>query len=142
MTSRFYAPTGERMENPNPTYLRDRILNEGPDYWNTGSGDGGLDFRQGAGKTNLQLIFDESYGFNLVYTQLDGRRFVSIGPGDYEHVVSLYVGGNPVRLPSKFFVDKDLAWGAVAEFLRTGGKSSKVTWANDDELNWDYGIPN
>ncbi len=135
----FSAPSGEVLENPELSDIKKLILTKGERYWNTGSGDGGFDFYYETGNANLQLIFDKKWGFYLLYRGADKKSYTSFGPGDFDHTVSPGVGGDPLLLPTKFFVPRERAWEAVEEFCKSGQKSAKITWMDNAKVKWNYG---
>ena len=49
----------------------------------------------------------------------DGEELV-LGVEDDHHDITVYPGGDPWTLSSRYFVPGEVAWAAVEEFCRTG----------------------
>lgn len=135
----FWTPEGDEIENPTPEYLKEKILQADEYYWSIGSGQGWITFRTPDKSTKLVITFDPTNGFCLEYRSTKEPSHVSIGQGDFEHTVSPQVGGDPWLLPTKFFVSRKDAWQALSEFLMTGERTSKINWAVQKEIDWQYG---
>jgi len=48
-------------------------------------------------------------------------------PSD-EQIVELKEGGNVLRIPKSYFVQFDVAWPAIAEFMKTGKPLPDAQW--------------
>lgn len=125
----FNTPLGPDQANPSPESLRDLVLRAGDDFWAAGSGQAALDVtgEQGA---RLLLMGRAAAGFFLVYESRNDS-LCSINPSagaDSQQVVEIHVGGEPMQVPLRNFVDKELAWKVVADFLRDAQRSSKIEW--------------
>lgn len=47
---------------------------------------------------------------------------------DSDPTVEIYVGGEPLQVPRRNFVDRELAWEVIADFLRDAKRSRKIEW--------------
>lgn len=135
----FSPPDGDEVTNPDKKWLRDLVLNKGEDFWNAGAGQGSLKFSGPDGTVELLLTMEQSLGFYLEYIDQNSVYYVSLGNGSFEDTVTVYVGGDPLVLPSAFFVSREVAWTAVEEFCNTGQRSDALTWKDRSEVNWHYG---
>ena len=138
---RFLSPSGEDIDDPEISGLRELVLTRGEEYWNVGSGEAGIDRIKNGELTRLRLIFHKGLGFYIVYLDPVGNRFVSLGPGSFQQVVAPPVGGDPLYLPAKFFVSRPAAWDVIEVFCESGRRSSRVSWANSEELDWHHPAP-
>jgi hypothetical protein len=92
--------------NPQLNWLKKLVLKEGRTYWNAGAGQGSLT-RQEEGKTEiLVLTMAPKLGFYLQFSIDDEVSYDSIGEGNFEESVTVYVGGDPWILTTAFFVPK------------------------------------
>jgi hypothetical protein len=137
----FSPPNGDFLTSPDMAWLKHLVLKEGPDYWNAGAGQAAIWFGKGKRRPELDLTFDKSFGFSLQHIDAKSVHYVSLGKGDFAHAVTVYVCGDPLVLPSAFFIPRRLAWIAVEEFCRTGLRSANIRWGKRSEQNWHYGHP-
>lgn len=93
----FSPPDGDVIVDPDIKLLRKLVLTGGEDYWNAGAGQGSLKYVGANGKTELLLAFHKTCGFYLEYIDMNDVYYVSLGGGDFDHAVSVYVGGNPLE---------------------------------------------
>ena len=140
-TLRFLPPIGDDIDLKDLDKVRDLVFHRGEEYWNSGSGEAGLDRTERNETAKLRLVFDKSLGFYIVYIDQKGERFTSLGTGVPARIVSPFVGGDPLPLPSKFFVPIELAWRVIEEFCNTGNRSSQISWLVSKDLNWNFGTP-
>jgi hypothetical protein len=138
-TEFFSPPDGAFVANPNAEWLEDLILNVGEDYWNAGAGQASLKREDDGSNVELLLTLVPMRGFYLEYIDSNNNYFVSLGDGTFDETATVYVGGDPVVLPTALLVAKELAAAAVEEFCRTGERSSAVRWKLRRDLNWHYG---
>ncbi len=82
---------------------------------------------------------EQSLGFYLEYIDQHSVFYVSLGNGNFEDTVTVYVGGEPLVLPLAFFVSREAASAAVEEFCNTGQRSDVLIWKDRNEVNWYYG---
>ena len=47
---------------------------------------------------------------------------------DSQQIVEIHVGGEPMQAPRKNFLDKELAWNVIADFLRDAKRSRRIEW--------------
>jgi hypothetical protein len=136
----FLPPIGDDIAGPPLSTLKDLVFDAGEVYWNSGSGEAGLNYVEAGEITKLRMIFDKNFGFYLVYIDAQGGRFTSLGPGDFEKIATPFVGGDPIRVPSRFFLPVDSAWTVIKEFCETGQKSSRTAWLRAKDLDWGFSI--
>jgi hypothetical protein len=137
----FSPPDGDTLTNPDRDWLKKLVVEPSRNYWNSGAGQASLKWHGDNGATELLLVFDQDHGFSLEYIDQNKVYYVPLGDGDFDHTVKVYVGGEPVVLPTKFFVSKERTWVAVEQFLKDGNRSNDLNWARRSELKWHYGYP-
>jgi hypothetical protein len=125
----FNTPLGRDQLNPSPESLRDLVLRGGDDFWAAGSGQAALE-ATGEESARLLLTGRDAAGFFLVH-EFRNDSFCSGNPSvaaDSQRIVEIHVGGEPMQVPLKNFVDRELAWEVIADFLRDGKRSRKIEW--------------
>jgi hypothetical protein len=125
----FNTPMGPDRVNPSPEFLRDLVLRGGDDFWTAGSGQAALDHKGEEGGRLLVMGLDAA-GFFLVHESGKDSycsRNPSVAP-DSDPTVEIYVGGEPLQVPRRNFVDRELAWEVIADFLRDAKRSRKIEW--------------
>lgn len=135
----FSPPDGEIVMNPELDQLRDLIMNKGEDYWNAGAGQASLKRHQNGATIELLLMMEPSLGFYLEYIDPQNVYYVSLGEGSFDKTATIYIGGDPVLLPTVFFVPRESACAAVEELYRTGQRSERINWKRRSEVSWHYG---
>jgi hypothetical protein len=141
----YVSPEGEITHNPNLEDLCKLILSSEENYWCTGSGQGYLTWyeKEDIPLVYLSLTFNNKYGFWLQHgdKRILDYSHTSLGDGDFNHenAVEVYICGDPLLLPSAFFISSVQACLAVKEFGITGNKSEAVKWGVEGEEGWDYG---
>ena len=134
----FTSPAdGDMIADPGLQMLRILFLYVGPEFWNSGSGDSCIDFYDEKKEAALEILFDNPNGFYLRY-KAKGQDFHSSNDSDFSVVTKIYVGGNPLILPVKFFIDRGKAFDAVHYFCQTGDRINTVPWIEDDKIEWDW----
>lgn len=134
----FTSPAdGDIIIDPNLSMLRILFLYVGSDFWNSGSGDSCIDFYDGDKETQLEVLFSEPHGFYLRY-KAKGQDFHTANTDDLSEVTKIYVCGNPLVLPVKFFVDRERVFDAVHYFCETGERTDAVTWIEDDVVSREW----
>jgi hypothetical protein len=126
----FVTPMGPHQVNPSPESLRDLVLRGGDDFWAAGSGDAALEVTGQESSGRLLLMGLDGPGFFLIHESLNDS-FCSRNPSataNGHHIVEVYVGGEPMAVPLKNFVDKELAWKVIADFLRDAKRSPLIEW--------------
>jgi hypothetical protein len=136
----YCAPSGEAIENPSLEFLRELIFKERSDYWEIGSGDASLQYRDGKRESIMALMFSPEHGFHLQHSQqmMPLEYFVPSSGDELKPITTVVVGAEPMKLPVAFFLSRELAWVAVEEFYRTGNRTPKVKWVMLDEQVWDF----
>jgi hypothetical protein len=125
----FNTPLGRDQVNPSPESLRDLVLRGGDDFWAAGSGQAALEVTGEEG-ARLLLMGRDAAGFFLVHESRNDS-FCSSNPSvaaDSEQIVEIHVGGEPMRVLLKNFLDKELAWNVIADFLRDAKRSRRIEW--------------
>jgi hypothetical protein len=136
-TEFFSPPDGDIIANPDILFLRILFLYVDQEYWNSGSGDSYIDYKDEHKSSRLQILFSHEFGFYLRY-QSWGKDLHSLNNGDYSKITEVYVGGNPIVLPVKFFIDRESAFEAVELFCETGEHSPLIEWGADGDIEWDW----
>ncbi len=143
----YLSPDGEVIENPDFETLAQLILTPDKDYWCNESGQGSLNWysNEKMPLALLLLTFSSKYGFYVEY--IDKRikydSYIALGEGDltHENATEVFICGEPLLLPSVFFISADQVCLAVNEFLRSGDKANGIKWVKESSLGWDYGDP-
>jgi hypothetical protein len=121
----FIPPQGEQVEEPFARYLRRLILKEPGAWWETGSGDAAIQYRNRYGVVQSQLIFvlREPHGVHIGYhgpdepvQRLVKTRSVKKALPD----IQITLGGAPWDLPANEFVSRAAAARIVAAFVDEG----------------------
>lgn len=129
MTFRMRFPTGEEQELDDAGSILDLILHKGPDFWNVGSGDAGVERGPADNPVTLGLYFDGRDRFQL-------RLFV---PGEYPAIALdptrgesreavIKVGGTPMTLATETLLSRDDTAAIVRHFCETGEKHPDYDW--------------
>ena len=131
----WVPPTGgEPIVQPRLAELEAAIMHRGSEFWDVGCGDGGLYFdvdSRAAGE--LYLAYSESAGFLVRHNDCATREEFALASGAPEtESVVIHPGGNPWRLPARFFVPRQTAWQAVQQFIIDGSRAPDLGWAPFD----------
>lgn len=127
------TPQGESIYYPEPDWLRDKLLNAGPEFWNVDSGEAEVEF----GREGIYLVFHEKYGFALGYHDAQNEGYVPWMQDSFGDSVEVWVGGSPWYYPQAEFVPRDLACAVVEEFCVRGGRSELIRWKSTRDIRWD-----
>jgi len=135
----FISPAdGDVLQNPDVLFLKILIMYVNEEFWCSGSGVTELNYQDQKLKSYLEIYFNVEFGFYIRYKSWQ-EDYHSLGLGDLVNIVSVYVGGDPVLLPTKFFVTREEALLVVKEFCQTGKRTDKINWGKDQDINWHYG---
>src|SRR5262245_58561177 len=115
------TPQGDIHYDDDPSWLQEKMLSAGPEFWNSDAGDAAVE----RGMQQLLLVFHEDHGFTVGYYEQDqsGRTPISYQAWmhkDFGKPVQVWVGGNPYFCAEAEFVPRDLAWAVVREFCDKG----------------------
>ncbi len=126
----FLTPSGEDIENPPEAILENFIYAKDETYWNSNAGDAGLWYDESENrKAELNIVFERSYGFRFVYSSYqDNADYLLKSDNNLQKEILLYVGGEPIKYSAADFVNKDIAWQVIKEFLHSGNQSPKFQW--------------
>ncbi|MBY0456594.1 MAG: hypothetical protein K2V38_04600 [Gemmataceae bacterium] len=128
------TPMGEVVYHSDAGWLREMMLHAGPEFWNVGGGDAGVEYH----RTRLTLIFNDLHGFYISYR--DPNEDTSYIPwmlDNYGRSVQVSTGGQPFYLPEAMFLSRELAYAVVEEFCRTGQRSAKIRWLEATKVSWN-----
>jgi len=138
-TKFFSPPYGDVILNPDLLFLEILVLYVNDEYWCSGSGDSYIEYEDEAKTSRIEILFSLEYGFYLRF-QAWQEDYHSLGLGDFTNTVTVYVGGDPLLLPTKFFITREQALLVVKEFCQTGKRINKINWGKDEDINWNYGF--
>src|SRR6266446_1745469 len=127
----FNMPDGRDELDPSAESLRELVFRGGDEFWAWGSGQAALEFIGVERGSRLLLMGLEAAGFFLIYEPAQGDELCSINPSatvEDRDQVKVYVGGEPMHVPRRNFLDKETAWHVVGDFLHDGHPSPKVKW--------------
>jgi hypothetical protein len=126
----FLTPNGEDIENPSEEILENFIYEKDETYWNSNAGDAGLWYDENdSRKAELNIVFEKNYGFRFIYSSYqDNMDYLLKSGNNLQKEISLYVGGEPVKYSADDFVNEDIAWQVIKEFLSSGNRNPKFQW--------------
>lgn len=133
MTVRYSSPSGVQESEVRVDALREAVLHRRSDYWSIGSCTGGLFRNSSEASEALVIMANDDAGFFLDYHS-DARSFAAVSPTPEEGTVPVYPGGDEIRVPRKNFLQPELAWAAIEEFIRRPGLPSAVEWEDSYSL--------
>ena len=118
----FIPPSGEEMEEPFARYLRRLIMKEAAAYWEGGSGDAAIQYRNRHGVVQSQLIFmfRDPHGFHIEYHVPTGPVMICQRlrrTAKSATIVHTELGGAPWHLPANQFVSRTMAARIVTAFI-------------------------
>jgi hypothetical protein len=121
----YIPPAGEALEEPLIPYLRRLILKEPASYWEAGSGDAAIHYRNRYGVVLSQLIFmlRESHGVHLQFHGPEGPALRCVRRGRNSQtlqMISTMLGGEHWDLPANQFVSRRTAARIVTDFINAG----------------------
>jgi hypothetical protein len=126
----FTTPMGREQANSSLESLRDLVLGGGDDFWAAGNGQAAVEFKGEEGWSRLLLMGIDAVGFFLVHESKSASHCSRnpSAPADGHNIVEVYVGGEPMEVPLENFLDKEVAWKVLADFVRDGKPSAQVDW--------------
>lgn len=118
----FVPPSGEEVEEPFARYLRRLIMKEPAAYWESGSGDAAIMYRNRHGIVQSQLIFmfRDPHGFHTQYHWPSGPVMInhkSRHSTKPPAIVETELGGAPWDLPADQFVSRWMAARIITAFI-------------------------
>jgi hypothetical protein len=128
----YRSPLGDSKKNPDDSFLRE-IANKPSEYWESGSGDSCLEV-EGASERMI-FFYVEALGF-----------FMMMHP-DYEVVIrdtgsvktiQHRIGGEPMKVPSYCYLNRDKAFALMQEFVKNGGRPTSVVWQDMYSIDFDH----
>jgi hypothetical protein len=143
----YVSPEGDVIVHPIFNSLKKLILNPDENYWSVGSGQGYLTWyeQENIPLISLSLTFNEKNGFWLEYRdkRTQDGSYTSLGNNDFSHknAAEVYICGDPLLLPSSFFITSEQACAGVNDFSKDGRKSDSIIWGIKGDQGWDYGDP-
>jgi hypothetical protein len=128
----FIQPSGEKIIEPLPRYLRRLILKNSSQWWESGSADASLRYVNRASVVQSQLIFllRDPHGVHIEYHPPSGPSLVCIGRPKHKSEISLTLSGATWILPSTQFVSRRFAAKIIEMFINeeTGDLPKIGTW--------------
>ncbi len=131
----YYGSDGLRVENPSEGKLKEIFFETDASYWQQGSGDSSVEV-DGC-EESLLFFYDEPYGF---FIMRHPDYLVPIDRNVEIETVAHDVGGEPMKIPTCSYVDRETAYKIVKEFVDTGKIPAFVEWVDlyDIEFDHDY----
>jgi hypothetical protein len=133
----FIPPSGEEVEEPFSHYLRRLIRKEPASYWEAGSGDAAIQYRNRHGVVPSQLIFmfRDPHGFHIEFHTPGANVLRCIRPGKAKEnpaIITTSLGGAPWDIPANQFVSRASAARIISAFIdeATGECPSVGIWDN------------
>ncbi len=131
----YNGPVEEPIENPNDDFIRSIIFEKGEDYWKQGSGDSCFEV-VGCDEW-LIFFYNEPYGF---FIMRHPDYLVPMNKNVEIETVEHLVGGEPMKVPSCSYVDRDLAYRIINEFITTKSMPTFIEWVDLYEIDFDHGF--
>lgn len=126
----FIAPSGTEITNPDPEIISERLIDAGPVYWETGSGDAALRRKVGPNVVSeLIIVVRDAAGVFLQFIDpKTSLEFVLCDPNAEDKQIVIQHAGDPWELPKRFFVTREVANQAVKWFIAHGDRAPDLTW--------------
>ena len=120
---------GELFIDPEPEWLRRRLDECDPEFWEDGAGDCGLDFElDGEPHASMTLVGRSGMGFLVSHSFSRERTHSLVGDQTATGTVAVSICGEPVRFFKRYVATPSLAWAAVEHFLSTGDRTDGLAW--------------
>lgn len=122
MTIVLHTP-GDDTEDPSEELLKEIFLDDVETYWADFPGDAGLQYRGPDGWAQVILVFDARHGFYITYERdgmSDEAQLQRLD--EQEETVRLSMGGEPLDVPLRAFVSKEISWRVVTCFMNGGAQ--------------------
>lgn len=129
----YYGSDGERIENPNEDDLKDIFFHTEASYWEQGSGDSSIEV-DGCDEC-LLFFYDEPYGFFMM------RHPDYLVPIDRDVAIKTVehdVGGDPMKVPTCSYVDRETAYKIAKEFIETEKIPEFLEWIDLYDIDFDH----
>jgi len=131
----YNGPVGEPIENPSQEFIRDLIFKKNESYWKQGSGDScfeveGLEER-------LILFYDEPYGFFIMQHP---DYLVTLNKNVEIETVEHLVGGEPMKVPTCAYLDREMAYRIINEFITTKSIPKFIEWVDLYDIDFEHGF--
>lgn len=129
----YNGPIGEPIENPNEEFIKDIFFNKGDEYWKQGSGDSCFEV-EGCNEW-LIFFYDEPYGF---FIMRHPDYLVPIDKSIKINTIEHLVGGEPMKIPTCSYVNREIAYKIVEQFITTKKIPMFVKWTDLYDIEFDY----
>lgn len=131
----YNGPVEEYIENPSEQFIKEIIFNKDESYWKQGSGDSC--FEVDGSEERLIFFYDEPYGFFIMQHP---DYLVMCNKNIEIETVEHLVGGEPMRVPTCSYVDREMTYRIVNEFIATKSMPAFVEWIDLYDIDFDYGF--
>ena len=131
----YNGPVEEPVENPNDEFIRDIIFNKEDKYWKQGSGDSCFEV-EGCIEW-LILFYDEPYGF---FVMRHPDYLVTINKNIKIETIEHMVGGEPMKVPTCSYVNRETAYRIIKEFIETKVAPSSIEWVELYDIDFEHGF--
>ncbi|MDM5186390.1 Imm1 family immunity protein [Bacillus sp. DX4.1] len=131
----YNGPVGETIENPSERFIRDVIFDKDESYWNQGSGDSC--FETEGCEERLILFYDEPYGF---FIMRHPEYIVTLNKNVEVETVEHLVGGEPMKMPTCSYVDREMAYRIIEEFITVKSVPKCIEWVNLYDIDFEHGF--
>lgn len=128
----YNGPIGEPVSNPSKEYIKDIFLNKDAAYWKQGSGDSCIE-AEGCDEW-LIFFYDEPYGF---FTMRHPDYLVPINRSIEIKTIEHMVGGEPMKLPTCCYVERETAYRIAMEYISEKHFSDCVEWIDLYEIEFE-----
>ena len=131
MHTEMRLPDGQTEDSPPPARIREVIEGFGPASWQAGSGEVTIRLNADGRISGLSLIRKDPYGFFLYFGEMDSTEtIVAVSPGKPTEKTDVIIEGEPLTIPTTFFVSMQQAVEIALYFAQTGKLLESVKWDN------------
>ncbi|NPC93582.1 hypothetical protein HOO54_15380 [Bacillus sp. WMMC1349] len=131
----YRGPIERPIVNPSDEFVRNIIFKKTEDYWKQGSGDSSFEI-EGCDESFI-LFYDEPYGF---FIMRHPDYLVPLNKSIEIKTVEHFVGGEAMHVPSCSYLNRDLAYKVIKEFMATKTIPSFIEWTDLYEIDFDHGF--
>ncbi len=128
----YNGPVEEPVENPEDKFIRSIFFEKEADYWKQGSGDSCFELE--GEDERLILFYDEPYGF---FIMRHPDYLVPLKDVEIETIEHL-VGGEPMKVPSCSYINREEAYRIVKHFLTTKTVPDFIEWVDLYDIDFEY----
>ena len=131
----YNGPIEDPIENPSDEFIKNIIFNKEEGYWKQGSGDSC--FEVDGYDEWLIFFYDEPYGF---FIMRHPDYLVPINLDVEIKTIEHSVGGEPMKVPTCSYVDRDKAYDIINKFIANKEVPTCVKWVDLYDIDFEHGF--